>query len=68
MKLLFDANLSPRLVNRLSELFPGSAHVFATGLARFCPDEQVWAYAKNNGFLIVRKDLDVREKGDIPGM
>jgi predicted nuclease of predicted toxin-antitoxin system len=27
MKLLFDQNLSPKLVNRLADLFPGSCHV-----------------------------------------
>ena len=42
MKLLFDADLSPKLAGRLDELFPGSTHVFDTGLARFTPDEQVW--------------------------
>jgi len=27
MKLLFDQNLPPKLVNRLADLFPGSSHV-----------------------------------------
>jgi len=27
MKLLFDQNLSPKLVNRLAELFPGSSQL-----------------------------------------
>lgn len=27
MKLLFDENLSPKLPNRLSDLFPNSLHV-----------------------------------------
>ena len=26
MKLLFDQNLSPKLVNPLADLFPGSVH------------------------------------------
>jgi predicted nuclease of predicted toxin-antitoxin system len=33
MKLLFDQNLSPRLVNRLSDLYPDSNHVYLLGLA-----------------------------------
>ena len=45
MKLLFDANLSPKLVGRLGELFPGSEHVFDTGLARSTSDEKIWKYA-----------------------
>jgi len=42
LKLLFDANLSPKLVHRLAELFPDSVHVFDTGLARFTSDEVIW--------------------------
>lgn len=58
MKLLFDANLSPKLVARLEDLFPGSAHVFATGLARSTPDEKIWEYALAEGFTIVTADSD----------
>ncbi|MGH9621586.1 MAG: DUF5615 family PIN-like protein [Bryobacteraceae bacterium] len=58
MKLLFDANLSPKLVGRLERLFPASAHVFATGLARRTPDERIWEYAKAHGFTIVSADSD----------
>jgi len=32
MKLLFDENLSPKLPNRLSDLFPGSLHVRDVGM------------------------------------
>jgi predicted nuclease of predicted toxin-antitoxin system len=58
LKLLFDANLSPRLVGRLAELFPDSVHVFDTGLVRFTPDEAVWEYARINGYTIVTADSD----------
>ena len=58
MKLLFDANLSPKLVARLAELFPTSAHVFDTGLARFTSDETIWEYAREHGFTIVTADAD----------
>jgi predicted nuclease of predicted toxin-antitoxin system len=58
LKLLFDANLSPQLVGRLAELFPGSAHVFDTGLARFTSDQTIWDYARTNGFIIVTADSD----------
>ncbi len=57
MKLLFDQNLSPKLVNRLADLFPGSAHVQTAGID-CADDEQVWQYAKANGFAIVTKDED----------
>ena len=32
MKLLFDHNLSPRLVNRLADLYPDSNHLFNLNL------------------------------------
>jgi predicted nuclease of predicted toxin-antitoxin system len=57
MKLLFDQNLSPRLVHRLADLFPGSSHVQSVGLD--CADDnQVWEHARLNGFGIVTKDAD----------
>ena len=41
MKLLFDQNLSPKLVNRLSDLFPGSNHVQSAALD--CADDDlIW--------------------------
>jgi len=32
MKLLLDQNLSPRLVKRLSDLYPNSSHVYPLGI------------------------------------
>lgn len=57
MKLLFDQNLSPKLVNRLADLFPGSTHVQSAGLDR-ASDDQIWAYADLNALVIVTKDDD----------
>ena len=57
MKLLFDENLSPRLVLAIADLFPGSRHVEDCGLLSE-PDQQVWRYALENGFAIVTKDSD----------
>jgi predicted nuclease of predicted toxin-antitoxin system len=57
MKLLFDQNLSPRLVNRLSDLYPASNHVYLLGLDRE-PDKVVWEYARREDFLMVTKDAD----------
>ena len=41
MKLLFDENVSPRLVAGLSDVFPGSVHVRDVGLAR-ATDAAIW--------------------------
>lgn len=51
MKLLFDQNLSPRLVGQLAVEFPGSAHVRDAGLAA-ASDQEVWAYAAAGGFVL----------------
>jgi predicted nuclease of predicted toxin-antitoxin system len=60
VKLLFDHNLSPALVNRLQDLYCGSNHVYRLGLEQ-APDAEVWKYAQKAGFLIVTKDADFSE-------
>lgn len=57
MKLLFDQNLSPRLVEALADLFPDSAHVARVGLDR-ASDREVADFAFANGFAVVTKDAD----------
>ncbi|MGK7958166.1 MAG: DUF5615 family PIN-like protein [Crocosphaera sp.] len=60
MKLLFDHNLSPKLVQRLADLFPASTHVYAIGLDE-AGDREVWSYAQSHDFIIVTKDSDYNE-------
>lgn len=57
MKLLVDENLSPKLPRLLETLFPGSSHVRDCGL-KGSSDEDVWHYARANGFIILSKDSD----------
>ncbi len=57
MKLLFDQNVSPKLVTRLADLFPGSTHVQVLGLD-CADDDQVWDHARLNDLAIVTKDED----------
>ena len=60
MKLLFDENLSRRLIARLADLFPESSHVVLEGLPQN-PDIVIWEYAKARGFAIVTADADFYE-------
>lgn len=60
MKLLFDQNLSRRLVPTLEAEFPGSAHVAALALDT-ATDRQVWEHAGQHNFIIVSKDSDFRQ-------
>lgn len=57
MKLLFDQNLSYKLVNRLADVFPKLDHVrnFDLGDA---DDAAIWEFARQNGYTIVSKDED----------
>lgn len=66
MKLLFDQNLSPKLVNRLADLFPDSTHVQSVGLD-CAGDDQIWEYARLNGFAIVSKDEDYNNLSVVRG-
>ena len=54
MKFLFDENLSPKLPQRLAELFPDSIHVREVGL-KSADDPIVWQYAKQNDLVIVSR-------------
>jgi len=58
--LLFDQNLSPRLVNRLADLYPTSTHVSTVGLGDAF-DRQVWEHARQHECIIVTKDADFSE-------
>ena len=60
MKLLFDENVSPRLVVGLTDLFPGSVHVRDAGLSR-ASDAAIWDYARDRGLTIVSKDSDFHQ-------
>lgn len=60
MKLLFDENLSRRLVQRLADLFPGSTHVALEGLTQ-APDAHIWEHAKAGNYAIVTADSDFYE-------
>lgn len=66
MKLLFDQNLSPRLVVSLKIIYPDSSHVQTVGLDR-AADEKVWEYASKNDFIVVTKDVDFFERGLLKG-
>ena len=66
MKLLFDQNLSHRLVGQLAAEFPGSVHVRDVGLAT-APDADLWAYAAAHGFVIVSKDTDFQQRALLYG-
>lgn len=66
MKLLFDQNLSPRLVAALAHVFPGSLHVRDLGL-QSASDTEVWNAAGAHELTIVSKDADFRQRAFLLG-
>ncbi|MGI9280858.1 MAG: DUF5615 family PIN-like protein [Endozoicomonas sp.] len=55
--LLLDENLSPKLVARIKDTYPGSLHVLHSKLDN-SPDIEIWCYAKKHQMTIVSKDKD----------
>jgi predicted nuclease of predicted toxin-antitoxin system len=66
VKLLFDENLSRKLVIALRDEYPDSAHVLDLGLGN-TPDSKIWNRAKEQGFVIVSKDDDFRQRSFVAG-
>ena len=66
MKLLFDQNLSPSLVESLADIYPESVHVQSVGLDR-ADDMAVWDFARLQNLVIVTKDADFQERSLIAG-
>jgi predicted nuclease of predicted toxin-antitoxin system len=66
VKLLYDENLAPSLVEALADIFPESLHIREVGL-KSAPDPVVWAYAATAGCMIVSKDADFRQRSFLYG-
>ncbi len=66
MKLLFDQNISLRLVSLLEDIFPDSTHV-AEAVDERASDIEVWTWASENGFNIVSKDSDFNDLAALRG-
>ena len=66
MRLLFDQNLSHRLVSLLSAEYPGSEHVRDAGL-NSADDRTIWEYASQKGLIIVPKNSDFQQRALLYG-
>jgi len=66
VKLLFDQNLSHKLIGLLGDIFPESQHVRLLGLDR-AGDRLVWEFAKNHEYTIVSLDADFAELAALYG-
>ena len=62
----FDENVSPRLARLLAVEYAGSVHVRSVGL-RGADDQRIWNYCRTEGFALVSKDTDFRERSSSKG-
>ena len=65
-KLLFDQNLSPKLIKKLADLYPNSDHLDLLGLGT-ADDVLVWEHAQSNNFVVVTKDADFADLSVLRG-
>ena len=66
MRLLFDQNISYRIVPKLLDCYPDSKQVRELGLTN-AEDIDIWDYARKNDYIIVTFDADFYDIGIING-
>ncbi len=66
MRLLFDQNISFRVVKRLKVIFPDVMSVRECGLFN-ANDYQIWEYARQKDYTVVTFDKDIPAIGSVKG-
>ncbi len=66
MRLLFDQNLSFKLVRLLADVYPNSVHVRDLSLIE-ADDATIWRQAAERGLVIVSKDSDFHQMSLLHG-
>ena len=66
MKLLFDQNISFRIVSKLKDTFPEARQVRELGLEN-STDREIWEYAKRNNYSVVTFDADFYDMSNLYG-
>lgn len=66
MKLLFDQNISYRIIKKIEREFRDSGQVKRLGLEN-STDLEIWEYARNNGYTIVTFDSDFMDIANLKG-
>ena len=67
MKILLDANISQKLINKLKPIFGECAHVDLIGLNVPADDIDIWNYAFENDYVIITKDNDFLDLLELKG-
>lgn len=66
MNLLFDQNISFRIIKKLHEVFPDCEQDTNLGLTNL-PDIDIWEYARVNNYCIVTFDSDFIDISSLKG-
>ena len=66
MKLLFDQNISYRIIKQISDVFPQAQQVIEVGLADR-NDSEIWEFARKYDYTIVTFDSDFYDLSVIKG-
>ncbi len=66
MKLLLDENLSRRIIPAIQDTYPESSQIALLGL-QSAADGDVWAYARQGGYILVTKDSDFNDLSALYG-
>lgn len=66
MRLLFDQNISYRIISKISDIFPESKQVKELGLDGYS-DRDIWNFARDHGYAIVTFDADFFDLANILG-
>ena len=67
MKILLDANISWKLVNKLKPIFGECAHVDLIGIDVPAKDVDIRNYALNHGYIIITKENDFVDLLEVNG-
>jgi predicted nuclease of predicted toxin-antitoxin system len=66
VSLLFDQNISFRIISKIEANFPEAKQVRQLGIENY-PDIEIWNYAKENKFTIVTFDADFFDLSNFNG-
>jgi predicted nuclease of predicted toxin-antitoxin system len=66
VSLLFDQNISFRIISKIASTFPTAKQVRQLGIEDFS-DIEIWQYAKQNKFPIVTFDADFFDISNLKG-
>lgn len=66
MRLLFDQNISFRVVRQLKATLPDVRSVWECGLFN-ADDYQIWEYARQHEYTVVTFDRDIPDIGSVKG-